>query len=256
MPLASEREISSALEHADGDVDEAAQSLLGRRNFIPYFYNHNVTCTITFLSFIYVNQGINDVVESSGTTSPLDTAGIDICPEQALRKFCQSSVDMESTRQLFRVNRVDGVADLRRGIMGIYKNPDTNLRACPRIVFEDGVGNGPLREFLQCVMKTVDEGLCGGRGKPVLSFEGQHDHRLPIHDQALRLTGSFKAIGRIIGHCIIHGGPGLYGISNAVTDYWAKGDSGDPPHIVLEDISDIDLRVMISEVMYFESFNE
>ena len=70
------------------------------------------------------------------------------------------------------------------------------------------------------------------------------------------MTGSFKAIGRIIGHCIIHGGPGLYSISNAVKDYWAKGDSGDPPHIVLEDISDIDLRVMISEVMYFESFNE
>ena len=67
VPLASEREISSALQHADGDVDEAAQSLLGRRNFIPYyFYKHNVACTITFSSFIYVNQGIMTLSNHQG----------------------------------------------------------------------------------------------------------------------------------------------------------------------------------------------
>lgn len=162
-------------------------------------------------------------------------------PEEEFAKFCEASVDTLCTRQLFRVNRIDGISDLRRDIMGIYKNPRTNLKACPRIVFEDedGVGNGPLREFLQCAMKTVDEGICAGSGKPMPFFEGQYDHRLPIHDQALRLTGSFKAVGRIIGHCSLHGGPPLYGISNAVLDYWKRGDPEDPLHIVLEDLPDI-----------------
>jgi hypothetical protein len=175
-----------------------------------------------------------------------------MCPKDAFRKFQLATIDNECTRQLFRVNRIDGVANLRKDIMGIYKNPQTNLRAIPRVVFEeeDGVGNGPRREFLQCAMKTVEEGILSsdGSGKAMPFFEGQHDHRLPVHDQALRLTGSFKSIGRIIGHCSLHGGSGLYGISNVAMDYWMRKDSDEHLHIVLDDIPDIDLRGMISQV--------
>ena len=154
--------------------------------------------------------------------------------------------------QLFRVNQIDGAANLRRDIIGIYKNPKTNLRAIPRVVFEeDGVGNGPRREFLQCAMKTVEEGILStGSGKAMPFFEGQQDHCLPVHDQSLCLTGSFKYIGRIIGHCSLHGRPGLHGISSAAMDYWMRKDSDESFHIVLDDIPDIDLRDHISQVCF------
>ena len=183
-----------------------------------------------------------------------EVAEVDMPPKDALKKFQEATVDNECTRQLFRVNRIDGVANLRRDIIGIYKNPKTNLRAIPRVVFEkeDGVGNGPRREFLQCAMKTVEEGILstGRSGKAMPFFEGQQDHRLPVHDQSLRLTGSFKSIGRIIGHCSLHGGPGLHGISSAAMDYWMRKDSDESFHIVLDDIPDIDLRDHISQVCF------
>lgn len=194
-----------------------------------------------------------------GITSDDDTTevvrDVDMSPKDAFKKFKEATIDKECTRQLFRVNRVDGVANLRRDIMGIYKNPCTNLRAVPRVVFEeeDGAGNGPQREFLQCAMKTVEEGILssGVNGKVMPFFEGQHDHRLPVHDQAMRLTGSFKSIGRIIAHCSLHGGPGLYGISSVAIDYWIRQDSEDHIQIVLDDIPDIDLRDIVSQVSVF-----
>ena len=69
---------------------------------------------------------------------------------------------------------------------------------------------------------------------------------LPIHDQSLRLTGTFKALGRIIGHSILHGGPGIHGLSPAVKHVLTSdSETYQPPPIVPEDIVDIDLRQMI-----------
>ena len=97
-------------------------------------------------------------------------------------------------------------------------------------------------------MQVADEGIpsTSGRSKPLLFFEGQPDHRLPVHDQSLRLTGTFKALGRIIGHSILHGGPGLYGLSPAIEHVLSSDEeSEEPPPLVQEDIADIDLRQMI-----------
>ena len=98
--------------------------------------------------------------------------------------------------------------------------------------------------------KTVEEGIqSSGSGKPLLFFEGKSDHPLPIHGQSLRLTGSFKAVGRIIGHYILHGGPGIHGLSPAANDYWTKNsDSAEPPQIMLADIPDVYLRELVYQV--------
>ena len=124
------------------------------------------------------------------------------------------------------------------------------LCAIPKVRFEeeDGVGNGPIREFFVLAVQVADEGIpsTSGRSKPLLFFEGQPDHRLPVHDQSLRLTGTFKALGRRIGHSILHGGPGLYGLSPAIKHVLSSDEeSEEPPPLVLEDIADIDLRQMI-----------
>lgn len=174
----------------------------------------------------------------------------------ALQRFQEEIIEHDQPAQRITVSRMDGINELRGDIMGIYKNPKTKLNVNPRVRFEgeDGVGCGPVREFFVNAIKIIDEGIHSSCGKPVVFLEGEADHRLPIHDQALRLTGAFKAVGKMIGHSILHGGPGLHGLSPAAKHYLSTGRGGFddqlPPPIELADIADIDLRNMISEVSW------
>ncbi len=63
--------------------------------------------------------------------------------------------------------------ELKRDILGYYKDKTCKLTAKPRVRFEgkEGVGSGPVREFFLCSMKIVNEGI-GGTGKPIIFFEG------------------------------------------------------------------------------------
>ena len=63
----------------------------------------------------------------------------------------------ESELQRFIVSRLDGMEKLKRDILGHYKDKGCKLTAKARVKFE-GVGNGPVREFLLCAMKIVQEG--------------------------------------------------------------------------------------------------
>ena len=74
-----------------------------------------------------------------------------------------------------------------------------------------------------------------------------------VHDQTLRLTGAFKACWSIIGHSILHGGPGLYGLSPAAKHYITcskEENIEDELHITLLDVPDVDPRLLITEVPY------
>ncbi len=87
--------------------------------------------------------------------------------------------------------------------------------------------------------------------------KGEKDHLLPIHDQSLRLTGTFKALGRMLGHSILHGGPGLHGLSPAAVHYLTTENElalEQPPPVTLNDVPDIELRGLISEV-HVEFYN-
>ena len=132
--------------------------------------------------------------------------------------------DETSSRQRFMVSREDGLEEIKKDILGCYKNPCIKLRAKPRVIFEgeSGVGSSPVREFLLCSMKIVEDGI-EKEGKPLLFFEGEEDYKVPVHNHALRCTGAFKAIGRIVGHSILHEGPVVY--------IWAFKSSGTVPEI-------------------------
>jgi len=174
----------------------------------------------------------------------------DPSPQYLLERFQKDTVDKTSSRQLFRVCRLDGIEDLRKDIFGAYKNPALNLRAVPRVRFEDedGVGSGPVREFLTSALKVVDEGI-PSRSKPLIFLEGEQDHRLPIYDRSLRLSGAFKAVGRILGHSALHGGSSFCGLSAAVVHYWTLGKETEvPPPISVRDLPDLELRELISQV--------
>jgi len=167
----------------------------------------------------------------------------------ALQRFRDEVIDENNPRQLFSVSRMEGVEELKRDILVNYKSKKSNLKARPRVRFEgkEGAGSRPVREFLLGAMKIADEGIANTL-KPIMFFEGVKDHRLPVHDQSLRLTG---AIGRIIGQCALHGGPVLHGLSSVIKYHLASPSADmreNPPPISVEDISDTDLRHLISEV--------
>ena len=135
-------------------------------------------------------------------------------PEVNLNTFRDENVDEAGPRQSFVVSRQEGLEELKNDILSCYKNSRCRLKAKMRVRFEgeNGVGSGPIREFLLSAMKIVQEGI-GKEGKPVIFFEGQDDHKLPVYDQSLRCTGAFRAVGRIIGHSVLHGGTFLFGLS-------------------------------------------
>lgn len=88
-------------------------------------------------------------------------------------------------------------------------------------------------------LQVADEGIPSSsvKSKRLSFFDGQPDHILPEHDQSLWLTGTFKAVARIIGHSILHSGPGL---SRAVKHVFSSDEEcGEPPTLVPEDIPDI-----------------
>lgn len=178
------------------------------------------------------------IVESSPTSSSeiSDTRA-------AIAKFRSEVIDELSPRQLFSVSRLEGSEELKRDIFLCYKGKRNKLNALPRIRFEEeeGAGSGPVREFLLCAIKMVDEGMKIS-SKPTIFFMGETDHRIPLHDQASRVTGSFKAIGRIIAHSALHGGPSIHGISPAIVHYLcnsAKELEYNPPPLSLNDIFQI-----------------
>ena len=107
---------------------------------------------------------------------------------------------------------------------------------------------GPIREFFVCAMKILQEGIHGD-GRPIVYFEGESDHLLPIHNQLLQQMGTYTCIGKMIGHSVLHGGPGFYGISQVAKHYWTHDDlQKSPPPMVIEDIPDLNMRETIKEV--------
>lgn len=132
----------------------------------------------------------------------------------------------------------------------MYKNPCKNLfvRPCVRFEGEEGTGAGLLREFLQVAVKIVEEGI-DFNTKPVIYFEGEPDYKLPVHNSSLKNTASFIAVGPILVHSFLHGGPCIHGLSKAVKHYFAsqvKQDlSSDPPPLELQDVPDFDLRMLL-----------
>ena len=90
-------------------------------------------------------------------------------------------------------------------------------------------GAGPLREFLHLSMKLVQYGI-SYLPKPVIYFEGQADHKVPVHNQALRQTGSFRALGRIMGHSFLHDGPPCQKLLSTISH--AKMEISHPIHLL------------------------
>ena len=158
----------------------------------------------------------NNALQLFRTTVPVPSMGVseeETTPSTALQLFRTSMLDQDAQYQRISVCRMDGILGLRRDILNVYKNPKNNLKVCPRVKFEDeqGVGSGPVREYFEEAIKVIDEGL--PYSKDQLFLEGEEDHRIPTNDRELRITGAYRAMGKIIGHAALHSNSCLHGIS-------------------------------------------
>lgn len=90
----------------------------------------------------------------------------------ALRRFRDDIIEMNKARQLFTVSRMEGIEELKLDVLVHYKSRTSNLKAHPRVRFEqeEGAGSGPVREFLSIAMKIADEGMATS-SKPVFFFK-------------------------------------------------------------------------------------
>jgi hypothetical protein len=196
----------------------------------------------------------NNVNDDQLLRSPFeDVTEID-SPKAALELFRKGNIIQDKPQQRIFVSRLDGIDELEKEVIGVYKNPKTNLRVGVKVRFEeeDAVGSGPVREYLSIAMNILDEGVSSSGSKKILFFEGQKDHRVPVHNQSLRLTGMFKALGKMLRHSILHGGPGLHGVSPVVKCYMATDRSAAETQslpLTLEDLPDLELRNMIATVI-------
>ena len=96
-----------------------------------------------------------------------------------------------------------------RELCRIYKNSANKLVRPPVVYFVSESGKedlleeeaadigGPLREFFTIALESLSKETA-----PQL-FEGDDDHKLPVHSQQLVLCGYFKMMGEIVAICII-----------------------------------------------------
>ena len=136
----------------------------------------------------------------------------------------------------------------------IYKNSSGKLSRPPVVYFVSESGEdqyeeeaadigGPLREFLTIATETISKSTA-----PQV-FEGDDDHKLPVHSQQLVLGGVFKMTGEIIAHSIIHGEVWFAGMAKAVKVYLSTGCEECAAQVVCpEDVPDFNVRQLLQRM--------
>lgn len=141
-----------------------------------------------------------------------------------------------------------------RELCRIYKNSSNKLSRPPVVYFVSDSGDdeyeeeaadigGPLREFLTIATETISKGTA-----PQL-FEGDDDHKIPVHSQQLVLNGYFKLTGEIMAHAIIHGEVWFAGMAKAVKVYLSTGCAESASQVVFpEDVPDLNVRGVLQRM--------
>ena len=88
----------------------------------------------------------------------------------ALKLFRKNNIDENQPVQRVFVSRLEGPDQLKKDVIGAYKNPSTKLRVGLKVCFEeeDAVGSGPVREFLTIAVNILDEGISSSGSKKLL----------------------------------------------------------------------------------------
>ena len=142
-----------------------------------------------------------------------------------------------------------------RELCRIYKNNSGKLSRPPVVYFVSSSGEdeeyeeeaadvgGPLKEFLTLATQTVLSST-----DPQL-FEGDDDHKLPLHSQQPVLHGYFRMVGEIMAHAIIHGRVWITGLAKPVKEFLSSGCAERASQLAcLEDVADLNVREVLKRM--------
>lgn len=114
----------------------------------------------------------------------------------------------------------------------------------PAVPFFIQLQNHAYFEFI--IGQGISSVFTGNSGNTKL-FDGQPDHLVPSSSAFLVDSDLFLMAGRMIGHCFLHGGPALTGLSRAIVHIMCGG-TVETAIIDVNDGPGIDLREKITLV--------
>ncbi|XP_034536180.1 uncharacterized protein LOC117810445 isoform X2 [Notolabrus celidotus] len=118
-----------------------------------------------------------------------------------------------------------------------------------RLEGDPAIGEGVSRFLFSRVMQKLKDGFTFNFGNSCVTrlFDGEVDHLVPSSSAFLVESDLFLMAGRMIGHCFLHGGPSMSGLSPAVVHILCGG-TVETATIEISDCPDIDLREIIQLV--------
>ncbi|XP_028400610.1 G2/M phase-specific E3 ubiquitin-protein ligase-like [Dendronephthya gigantea] len=164
-----------------------------------------------------------------------------------LAEHLQKLAPTKITPQRLSVDR----GSLFKDSVSFFKKSSFDFDSPVKIVFENEPaidGGGPRREYFTLLLNCLVS-----PSNFVRLFEGSEARLLPMHNTDALRASLYKVAGRIIATSIFNGGPGFPFLSPAIYSYLISGLSQDID-IVKEDIADIDIRDIVTQIDSLDNF--
>ena len=156
---------------------------------------------------------------------------------------------MQKHRDKLNLSGVARMQVLREGIwnesVAIFKNPNFNLTASPRVKFEgeSGIDAGGLsREYgslLEKVIFSTEASL----------FDGTSERKLPLYSIEGIYSRLFEVVGKMVAYLIVHLDIGIPCLSQAIYQYISTGSlEVAANYCSIDDISDYEMKELINKV--------
>ncbi len=222
---------------------------------------HIFICTFTCQKLIYLHfplyliEAVINVSDSSSDneliSSPFGPSSSSHTTEVSASSSPSSTLPdlMQKHKANLNLSGVARMQVLREDIwhesVAIFKNPNFNLTASPRVKFEgeSGIDAGGLsREYgslLQKVFFSTKANL----------FEGTEDRKLPLYSIEGIHSKLFEVVGKMVAYLIVHLDIGIPCLSPPVYHYISTGSLELAANFCsIEDINDYEMRELINKV--------
>ncbi|XP_068697998.1 uncharacterized protein [Montipora foliosa] len=168
----------------------------------------------------------------------------DMSAAEIFNSYHDEVVAHQSSTQFISVTRMQ--ISLLMQLMHIYKDPRLDLTKPLNVNFvgEHGADvGGPTKEYFHeaiSILSKVDTPY------NIQPFGGQDGHLLPLYGVDAISSGCFETAGKLVAHSVLHGGPGMAGLSPVVIKYLVTGSIDEAKELVsIDDLYDPELQEIL-----------